>query len=689
MAFDAPLALLGLIAAAVPLIAHLVRQRRLPVVRFGPVRWLLRAAEQNQRRSRLTDLLLLATRTLLVALVALAVAGPRTSCAVSGDPDGRAESLSIVLDDSLSMRRAPGGRSLFEDARSSALRELRGLGPGAQAALVLARAPAFVAVPLTDDLQRVEQAVRSAQPTHRATDLGGAVTAAASELGAARFDARRVLVVTDGARHGAPAGLPEPEAVVLDVRDVAARARRTNRAVADVDVSPDPLRADALVVRARVVAYGGSGGTVSVELVGPRGTLDRASAELSSGASTVTLRAPKAQRAEEARAFVRVTPHDDLPDDDERAVWLRGAGATRVLLVDGDPRPGSPSDELHYARHALSVALPEQTAPTLRTLDADALGPAEIERHDVVVLANVPAPSPSVVDALVRFVESGGGLVVTAGSQVSPNAYTARMSRLLAAGVRGVRDLPGDESEGMVVTPGHLLFSFFMGDDAGLARTRVRRALDVAPIASSGALVAASSPGGSPILVTSVRGEGRLALLATTLDADWTDLPFRPGFLPLLHSIVAYVSPHANEQSGAPVSPGAPVTLRSPPGAARLSIVGPGEIASTLERGRDGRVRLAATERPGAYLVRIESTSGGTRDDLRASFVVAPDPRESDPTVLAGLPGARVTAAARSGSSDPELPIGRWLLALAGLLIVLEGVLRARGRAPAVSARPR
>ena len=76
MGFETPLALLGLLGALVPPLLHLIRQRRLPVVKFAPVSLLLEAAQQNQRRSRLTDLVpKTSTNNLSSTVLLLAAAG--------------------------------------------------------------------------------------------------------------------------------------------------------------------------------------------------------------------------------------------------------------------------------------------------------------------------------------------------------------------------------------------------------------------------------------------------------------------------------------------------------------------------------------------------------------------------------------------------------------------------------------
>src|SRR5450759_3621034 len=56
---------------------------------------------------------------------------------------------------------------------------------------------------------------------------------------------------------------------------------------------------------------------------------------------------------------------------------------------------------------------------------------------------------------------------------------------------------------------------------------------------------------GAPALVERDVGKGRVLLLTTTVDREWTDLPIRPGFLPLVREAARHLVGAADEESGA------------------------------------------------------------------------------------------------------------------------------------------
>lgn len=122
MGFLYPLLGLAALAAAVPVILHLIRRRDVRRLTFPAVRYLRRAERRHARRLRLRHLALLATRVLVILILAFAAMGPLLGR--GGAADHRPTALAIVIDDSQSSARIAGDRRLldqFVDRASLAL----------------------------------------------------------------------------------------------------------------------------------------------------------------------------------------------------------------------------------------------------------------------------------------------------------------------------------------------------------------------------------------------------------------------------------------------------------------------------------------------------------------------------------------------------------------------------------------
>src|ERR1700736_5317920 len=101
--------LVGLVSAAIPLIIHLSRSRRTKKIRFSTTRFFTDQFLRSYRMSRLKELLLLACRMALCALLATALARPLwlpkgQSFLIQGS-----RSIVLVIDNSASMGYTDGG----------------------------------------------------------------------------------------------------------------------------------------------------------------------------------------------------------------------------------------------------------------------------------------------------------------------------------------------------------------------------------------------------------------------------------------------------------------------------------------------------------------------------------------------------------------------------------------------------
>src|SRR5947199_6623839 len=74
--FLSPLYLIALLSAAIPLVIHLSRSRRTKKMRFSTTRFFTDQFLRSYRMSRLREILLLACRMALCALLATALAQP-------------------------------------------------------------------------------------------------------------------------------------------------------------------------------------------------------------------------------------------------------------------------------------------------------------------------------------------------------------------------------------------------------------------------------------------------------------------------------------------------------------------------------------------------------------------------------------------------------------------------------------
>jgi von Willebrand factor type A domain/Aerotolerance regulator N-terminal len=669
MGLAAPLLLAALALVGIPLWIHRVRRRSLVTRQLPTVVLLARALEQRQKRMSFRDRRLLYVRLAITALVAFALARPYLS-RVASYASERPVALAIVIDDSMSMgRRKDRTNTLLEAAAARAEQVLSELAPESEVSVVLGGRSARLWLRREKNLETARERLRSVPPSGaRGTDLPRAIELAAAQLGGSSLGAREILVLSDCARHADVAGLSHPE---LPLRSeclkprpappnayVSSLALATPNDVAEGRTLEAELRSSAEVSELEV----------EVRIDGERHA--RENVHLEGGVGRLSVALPQAALATAHLLRVAINTPNALAADDARELRLDAEGTTHVLLVDGDPADQRRDDELHYVSLALALAGGDLS---LTRIDADGLDATSLSDFDVVLLGNVRAPQGPTAEELVRFVERGGGLLISMGDNVDAFAYRSSLGAVLPSVVRS--SAPADPPATLPVgAPSELLPDAARGLDT--TRTWKRMLVETpAPPAST----VLSYADGAPLLVTAPHGAGRVALYTTSLDDAWTDIPLSPGFLPLIHGLVRGLSPAAALPPGPHVA-GTVLEARVPGGITSLYMLTPDGRRVDLSPER-GSVRIDDTATPGVYRLFAPKLGSGGGEIPHLTFATVPDLADSDTGEGQGLAPQDPETTLRPSVGHPR-GIDPWFWLALGLCALAEGLLRRTGRAP-------
>jgi hypothetical protein len=361
----------------------------------------------------------------------------------------------------------------------------------------------------------------------------------------------------------------------------------------------------------------------------------------------------------------------------------------RLLVVNGDPRTVRNEDEVFFLEAALRAG---GSRFQVQLCLPDELAARNLGDFAAVFLANVARPSAEASAALVRYVEEGGGLFIAVGDRVDSDAWNQRLRRILPQPLglrRTAAARPGTaEGETVDTRPAEqlapidrrqpLLAGFSAGND-GLSSARFFQYLLLEPAANATRIFVLRYESGAPALVQTEVGRGRVLLFTSTVDREWTDLPIRPGFLPLMQESARWLAGVPSGEVAATLTVGgfreisaAPddrrIEITKPDGGVRalvpdardnLAAVGsPTQVGSPSARtatpARSGRaVLFRETDEPGEYRVRAFRTNGSWVDRPEQSFLVNLDNRESDPAILpAALRPDRIGGGNAGGAGD-------------------------------------
>jgi hypothetical protein len=631
--FLTALALVVAVLAIAPYVAHRLRRRRAEEIAFAPARLVPPSPPEARRRSRLEDRALYATRTAAVLALALLGATPFVRCSRLSlqRSSGASVALAIVLDDSMSMA-APlgaGKESRFERARGGARELLASAREGDSVALVLAGAPARIALAATTDLAAAKRALDAVAPSDRATDLDGALAMARQLIASSAQVDRRVVVLSDladGHPDGPPLGESGSPAVWFAMPEL--RAGGADCAV---------LRADRVGQRATVGVACGPGATLAGREVvvedGSGQPLGRAAAGAGESAEVkVTLGAGAS-----APARARLAGADAIAGDDVAPVSVEPGRAAIAVVADATDESvatgGPPVVEQAIAALQLDVDLRSWPALPDRSEElASALG---------IVLDDPPGLTPEQRHVLEGFLDGGGLVLLALGPHAAAAPLGATLQPVLAQGITWT------SAERVEADPATAV-SALLGSAAGMDRLGAthRATLGAENVARFEPL--AKWTDGAPLVARRAMGRGEAWIVTLPFSVDASDLPLRAAFLALLDSWVRTAREHASPLRTDVATPW------KFPGAAHVEARGPGgALPPTQEEG----VWRLVPELAGAYDVTVDG-----RSERR---IAAPIARELDLRPRAAGPvAAEEQAGIRRGAVDASGPVALALLAL-------------------------
>lgn len=693
MTFGQPLFLFGALAALIPLLVHLFDRRRPRQVPFAALDFVLRSQKRTASRLRLKRLLLYLLRTLLLLAIPLALARPSFASADTAKTVRGLAATAIVLDTSFVMRLDDGKR-LFDVAKDEARDALRSLAPEEPATVVACTRTPSVTVPLGFERARLLGVIDDAAPSYEVVDLNACLELATRSLDDSPLPNRRLVLVSALTQASLKLEGPPPlgtgvkgeklkPEVVL--RDVAKGRVLENRALVDVRAEAAPQLGPRTWQFTFTVRNFGKREARDVELrlevngeVVQKGFVDLAA----EGTTQKTL----AYRFPEG-GTVTVTGRleaDALSDDDARAVVLAVPRELQALVVNGAPSPQKYRDEGFFTEAALNAS----GSPVRAVMrDADSAWKENLADYDVLFLLNVAPPPAETAAALAEFVSRGGGLFISVGDRVDPDAWNTAMGAVLPRKLRVVKtavepNAPDAASRAARLTQvalNHPVMSPFTGRAReGLLSTRFYRyVLFEGDTRGMETEVLGTMDDGAPVFLAARSGKGRVFVYASTVDRDWSDLPIRTSFLPLIQRIAAWLTGTLDEREEIRAVVGSSVTLTPEAGQSPAWAKSPSGNEVALTRAPESSVVTGGPlPEPGAY----EVVDAQGQKLLNLGFAASIDPaasnvsRHSLESLTEWLGEDSVRTVGEAGA-DRSTPVWTWLIFAAVLAFFFEGVL--------------
>lgn len=637
--------LAGLVALAVPLWLHRMSQRE-PSERDVSSLMLMRETDEPIRtRRQLAHKVLLALRLAALAVVTLAFAEPVLEMATHLGPETRDRARLVVVDTSLSMQHDQAWRQATQVVDQ----------------LVGGSDDAYVA--LGDERLTLVDDIRSAAPGFTRFDFAG-LPARLDGLIASLPDRDRdweVHLVSDFQASAVPArfnALVEGTKWPYVLHRVGGGV--DNWTITSAAVQDGRLEA--------VVAGHGVTRDIDVVLRLDDSEIGRTTVAAAAGTPTVArfdVRDGARPGRGPALLEVGLAAGDAIVADDVFRLVKPADDATTVAILRGGSDEGDTT-----ARQFLIAALKANGIAAPVEVDTAGDWPRSVDAAIVVDPGEISTPLQRRLD---RHLDEGGGTLLVVGPRLQG---------------MGALPLGGDTLTGSIV--GGVRSVVALDTEHPLAQTSFRAvgverslSLPTRPGETILALVAAESAGhrseaDAPFVVEKRIGKGRLLVLLTALDREWSSLVLRPAFVGFVRSAVDYLAQNL------PLAAAAGQAVSIPASSAQIFDA---DGQRVLALGNTTTRPVVRIPRPGFYTVRAPGRE--------ASMAVNIDPRESDlrsvePELLERWQAATTTApddALRSQDglegeqAEPLMyTLAPWLLILAAVLLLIESLAANIGR---------
>lgn len=642
MSFLNPLFLGALSLALIPLLIHLLRRRKLPVVKWAAMEFLLQSQRKQRRRIQIEEWMLLLIRMLIIMCIVLALSRPLLKSMMVHLPgqNGRVYAV-IVLDNSLSMaQQLPGDKSAWDKAKEDThqlLTHLLQQGDSVSILLMNGNTSDLVEGP-SFDLKAADRKVANTHLSDGSTDYLAAAHMVLDRLQKTNAPYPEVFWLTDDQRVGWPQdkNMHASDGVWKRISSIAPitwvsvglhLGDRNNIAVHLLSPDRELVTPD---LPAHIQATISNFSTKATNIV--------AQMSIDGGAPAQPQQIHLDPYSSSNLLF---TPYFPTPGEHVGAITVSSGGLIDVLakdnianfvirsedhipvLVDDLSSAGTsnasfwlaaalqPDSHIHIFSPHFSVGTQDNSTP--------------LSSYASIILTGVNSISPSEAEALATYVRTGGGLLIFPGTHPNLTELNSVLTTndILPAKLSNMQQLSSDSAvtldSGSIGSSSPLsLFKDSTQVDIGSSHfsqyIRLVPTTNTSPSGQTITLVKFSS--GSPALVETRVGLGKVMFFASTADTSWNDLPKHAAtWLPLLYQVLADLSSgadsHRNLQIGDPIQ----LSLPLADSGKKISVTLPNSqtITSNSVLGPNGvSFQFNDTSQAGIYHVQIPGSSSET-----------------------------------------------------------------------------
>ncbi|NOZ62627.1 MAG: VWA domain-containing protein [Calditrichaeota bacterium] len=635
MTFLNPVVLFGLAAAAIPIIIHFLTRQKAKVIPFSSLRFLKLLENQQIRRLRWKQILLLIIRTLIILLIVLAFARPTIKNRGFWGVGSKANTAAVlILDNSLSMGVEQDGALLYDTAKRIVfeMENIFSAGDEIYGVFATPGVPPIFEGPRYN-FSTVKKIIQKTTVTQQRTDFVSAIVKAKEILAKASPVNKEIYLISDLQTSGwldtARVSLPlmkdiadeKINLIIIPVR----KKSVSNLSVARITINNQIIEKGKVLEVSAVVKNFGSEPAKSrllqIFLDGKR--VGQATVSLSRGEmKTVNFKIVPEKVGFSAGSVL--LEDDDLFADNKGYFTFETPEQVKVLFIAPQEK------DVRFFRLALNPTPDSESRIRTSYIAPGEVSFNRVKDFDVIILSDIKRVEGNLLNSLKNHLESGKGLILFPGSDMDLRQLNDNLNRELSLpeftateGKLGQKDFflslgKFDQS--------HPIFSGIFENNNKKFSSPSFNFLVKFRLKPEHSVVMRFS-NGEPFLVESNFQGGKCLVFASTAAPSWSDFYLKGIFVPLLHRAVMYLANtgKVNEQQ---------LFVGDKIGA---SVANVGDFAELEMEKPDGtRQKVIPAIKSGALKINFtETNSSGVyrlyqKEKLLGDWAVNCDPEESD-----------------------------------------------------------
>ncbi len=533
MNFLNPAVLIGLIAAAIPLILHLINLRKLKNVEFSSLKFIKELQKTKIKKLKIKQWLLLIIRTLIIIFIVMAFARPIADTKLPYFASYSKSSTVILVDNSFSMDVSDEYGNRLKQSKRIASDIVSLMEDGDETAIIPMAETDYNSINLSRNYNVINERIDNINISNLKADYKNSILTALNILDDAVNLNKEIFIISDAAINNFD-GIND--SLGFKSKSTGINFIQTGRESA-ADIKNYSI--DSLSINNQIFQYGSEISLnalisnhsdneiedllISLLFNGKR-VSQRTTGIPGNGESVVSVETEINQRGA-VNAILEIENDELLQDNKKYFSFLIPEKPNVAILSNSNPR---------YLNLALSASGSEMS---IENYPSNNFGSVRLNNYDLIIIADAPE-NDSDLSRLKRYTEGGGSILAFASSEMNEN-YVALLNEF---GFGNINQKRYSEENPAEIDYTDLRHPLFMDLFESTEQDKKPESPEIYQLQSNSGGTVLISSSESAVLSESVSGDGKILYYALSPDNEMSDIPLTGIFPALIFKSVMYLT---------------------------------------------------------------------------------------------------------------------------------------------------